>query len=159
MGRQVHKGERKPPGFWTSPQVQGVFSSFVAGKIGREEAYRRLGITHYGEAVATGTFNWYLQKHLRSRRREAAGGGARLPVDRVAIGEGGRLVIPAAYRQALGLKDGDEVLLQLAQGELRLLTPKEAVRRAQILVRRYVPAGRSLAGELIKERRQEARRE
>jgi AbrB family looped-hinge helix DNA binding protein len=32
------------------------------------------------------------------------------------IREGGRLVIPAAYRKALGLKPGDEVLLVLEEG-------------------------------------------
>lgn len=159
MGRQVHKGERKPPGFWTSPQVREVFGSFVAGRIGREEAYRQLEIAHYGESMATATFNWYLRKHVQSRRRRATGGGAQLPVEQVAIGEGGRLVIPAAYRQALGVREGDEVILQLAQGELRILTLDQALRRAQTLVRRYVPAGRSLADELIQERRQEARRE
>jgi len=39
------------------------------------------------------------------------------------------------------------------------LTSTQAVRRAQALVRRYVPEGRSLTDELIAERREEARRE
>jgi len=158
MGRQVHKGERKPAGFWKSPRVEEVFTAFVAGKIDRAEAYRRLQITHYGEPMATDTLDWYLRKYLRGRRQGRPGVSARL-VERVAIGEGGRVVIPASYRQALGLDDGDEVILQLVEGELRILTPEQALRRAQALVRRHVPAGRSLAEELIQERRQEARRE
>jgi AbrB family looped-hinge helix DNA binding protein len=72
------------------------------------------------------------------------------------IGEGGRLVIPAAFRKALGLKTGDEVLLVLEDGELRVVSPRQAVARAQNLVRRYVSRERSLSEELIQERREEA---
>jgi antitoxin PrlF len=67
----------------------------------------------------------------------------------------GRLVIPAGYRQALGLRPGDEVILSLEEGAIRVFTRAEAVRRAQAAVRAYIPAGRSLADELIAERRQE----
>lgn len=74
------------------------------------------------------------------------------------IGEGGRLVIPAAYRKALGLKPGDQVLLVLEDGEIRVISRREAIARAQTLLRRYVPRGRSLSGELIRERREEAAR-
>lgn len=72
------------------------------------------------------------------------------------ISEGGRLVIPASYRKALGIKPGDEVLLTLEDGEIRVISMHQAVARAQALVRRYVPADRNLSGELIEERREEA---
>jgi AbrB family looped-hinge helix DNA binding protein len=72
--------------------------------------------------------------------------------------EGGRLVIPSAYRKALGLKPGDEVLLSLEDGEIRVVSVCQAVARAQTLVRRYIPEGRNLSGELIKDRRKEAAR-
>lgn len=74
------------------------------------------------------------------------------------IREGGRLVIPAAYRKALGLKPGDEVLLVLEDGEIRVVSTRQAIARAQTLLRRYVPKGRSLSEELIQERREEAAR-
>lgn len=74
------------------------------------------------------------------------------------IGEGGRLVIPAAYRKALGLKPGDEVLLTLEDGEIRVVSTRQAIARAQTLLRRYIPKGRSLSEELIKQRRKEAAR-
>ncbi len=74
------------------------------------------------------------------------------------IREGGRLVIPAAYRKALGLKPGDEVLLTLEDGEIRVVSTRQAIARAQTVLRRYVPKGRSLSEELIKERREEAAR-
>jgi len=74
------------------------------------------------------------------------------------IREGGRLVIPAVYRKALGLKPGDEVLLTLEDGEIRVVSTRQAVARAQALVRKYVPKDRSLSEELIRERREEAAR-
>lgn len=74
------------------------------------------------------------------------------------IREGGRLVIPAAYRKALGLKPGDEVLLTLEDGEIRVVSTRQAIARAQTLLHRYIPKGRSLSEELIKERREEAAR-
>lgn len=75
---------------------------------------------------------------------------------RVRLGKGGRLVIPADYRKALGLREGDEVMVQLAGDELRVFAVRRAVRYAQEVVRQYVAADRSLADELIRERRQEA---
>ncbi len=75
------------------------------------------------------------------------------------IGEGGRVVVPAKYRKALDLKPGDDVILVLEDGEVRITTVKRAIRRAQEIVRRYVPEGRDLVSELIKERREEAARE
>ncbi len=75
---------------------------------------------------------------------------------RAKIGEGGRVVIPATYRKALGLKTGDEVILVLGEGEVLLLTPERTIHRAQAIVRRYVPKGRSLVKELLQERREEA---
>ena len=56
----------------------------------------------------------------------------------------------------MGLHRGDEVILQLEDGEVLVLTPRQAIKRAQDLVRRYVPQGRSLSQELIAERRDEA---
>lgn len=78
---------------------------------------------------------------------------------RVALGIGGRLVIPATYRKAMGVRPGDSLLLTLHGQEVRVVSPREALRRAQALVKRHLPAGRRLSEELISERRREARRE
>lgn len=72
------------------------------------------------------------------------------------IMNGNRLVIPARIRKELGLHVGDAVTLILENGELRLISQVEAVREAQTLLRRYVPAGVSLVDELSDERQQEA---
>jgi AbrB family looped-hinge helix DNA binding protein len=75
------------------------------------------------------------------------------------IGEGGRVVIPSAMRAELGLHVGDNVLMRLEDGELHILTPSQAIRKAQELLRPYLPTDRSLVDELIAERRAEAARE
>lgn len=75
------------------------------------------------------------------------------------IAEGGRLVIPAEHRRRLGLEIGDEVIVRVEDGELRILTRGEAVRRAQEKVRRHVKGSRSLVDELSAERRAESKRE
>ncbi|MEC4818631.1 MAG: AbrB/MazE/SpoVT family DNA-binding domain-containing protein [Scytonema sp. PMC 1069.18] len=72
------------------------------------------------------------------------------------ITDGGRIVIPAEYRRALGLNVGDDVVLSLEDGELRILSRQEALRRARAIVKRYVPEGTSLSDELIAERHAEA---
>lgn len=78
---------------------------------------------------------------------------------RVRIGSAGRFVIPAEFREALGIHAGDEVVLVLDPGEIRLMTTRQAVKRAQALVRQRSRGQVSLADELVAERREEARRE
>ena len=75
------------------------------------------------------------------------------------ITKGGRLVIPAYIRKALQLSDGSSVILTLEEGVgFRAVPVRESVRRAQALCQPYV-TGASLADELIRERREEARLE
>ncbi len=75
------------------------------------------------------------------------------------IADGGRLIIPAEHRRQLGLEIGDEVIVRVEGGELRILTRAEAVKRAQEKVRRHIKGSRSLVDELSAERRAEAGRE
>ena len=78
---------------------------------------------------------------------------------RMRVNENGRVVIPASYRKALGIKAGDEVILLMEDDELRITTMKRRLERAQRRIRRYVKPGVSLADELIAERREAAKRE
>jgi AbrB family looped-hinge helix DNA binding protein len=71
---------------------------------------------------------------------------------------GGRLQIPADVRKELGLADGDDVRLEVVDGELRVRTFKSALDRVRRMVGAQVPAGISLADELIADRRAEAAR-
>jgi AbrB family looped-hinge helix DNA binding protein len=78
---------------------------------------------------------------------------------RTRVNENGRVVIPASYRKAIGIKAGDEVILRMEDDELRITTMKRRIERAQRLVRKYVKPGTSLVDELIAERRDAAQRE
>ena len=99
----------------------------------------------------------------RTTEREAARSGASGSVDakptKVRIGPDGRIVIPAPFREALALKEGDVVIASLDDGELRLSTLAAVARRVQAMVRKFVPEGVSLSDELIADRRKEAARE
>lgn len=77
---------------------------------------------------------------------------------RVVVSDGGRIVIPASVRKTLGLNPGDSLSLRVEDNELRILSQREAVRRAQQIVARRVARGRSLVQELSDERRSEAER-
>lgn len=78
---------------------------------------------------------------------------------RTRVNENGRVVIPASFRKALGINVGDEIVLRIEDDELRIMTLKRRIERAQESIRRYIKPGRSLVDELIAERREAAKRE
>jgi AbrB family looped-hinge helix DNA binding protein len=78
---------------------------------------------------------------------------------RTKVTEGGRVVIPAEFRRQLDLQPGTEVVLDIADGELRIRSIPQAIQRAQSLVRRYVGQDANLADELVRERRSASRDE
>jgi hypothetical protein len=71
----------------------------------------------------------------------------------------GRLLIPAAMREAMLLGPEGKVTARVVDGELRVIAPMAALRQVQELLRGAVPPGISLSDELIADRRAEARRE
>jgi len=75
------------------------------------------------------------------------------------VDQAGRLVIPEAIRERLGLQPGAEVLMEVKDYKLELWTRDEAIRRIQEKYRRLVPPGCSLVDELIAERRREVQKE
>lgn len=75
----------------------------------------------------------------------------------VPMPENGRVVIPAEFRQTLGFKPGDRLLMRLEADGIRITSAGLGLDRARKLLRERVGAGRSLAGELIAERRAETK--
>lgn len=78
---------------------------------------------------------------------------------RAKLDRGGRMVIPANFRKALGIENGDEMVLHLEEDSIRLISLQEAVRQAQDKVKKYIPSTISLSDELIAERREAAKNE
>jgi AbrB family looped-hinge helix DNA binding protein len=75
------------------------------------------------------------------------------------IGANGRIVIPAAIREALNLKPGETLHLEVADGVLQIESFDQKLRQFQDELIRLVGPGRSLADELVAGRREEVRRE
>ncbi|MBY0531817.1 MAG: AbrB/MazE/SpoVT family DNA-binding domain-containing protein [Xanthobacteraceae bacterium] len=78
------------------------------------------------------------------------------PQAKLRLGPDGRVVIPAAFRDALGLREGDTLFARVESGEIQLLTATAVMSRVNAMVREFVPEGVSLADELIADRRREA---
>lgn len=70
----------------------------------------------------------------------------------------GRIVIPAAIREVLGIEPGDPIVMEAEDGVLRIESFKRRLGRIQDELIRLVGPERSLADELIAERREEMRR-
>lgn len=72
---------------------------------------------------------------------------------------GGRMQVPADMRRAMGIEDGDTLILELKDGELHVRSFRDVLRKVQDDLRKYVPEGVSIVDELIADRRAEAERE
>ena len=75
---------------------------------------------------------------------------------RVQIRSGGRFVLPSKLRKELQIKAGDEIVLRLENGSVRLVPLHQAVIIAQQTVKKYVSQGTSLVEDLIHARKEEA---
>jgi len=78
---------------------------------------------------------------------------------RVQVHSGGRFVLPSKLRKELQIKAGDEIILHLENGSIRLVPLHQAVKIAQQTVKKYVPKGTSLVADLIQARKEEAAHE
>ena len=75
----------------------------------------------------------------------------------VQFGAQGRVVVPAPIRKALGFQPGDTLVARVEDDHLVIEKPESVERRIRARFRRS--GKRSLADELIAERREEAGRE
>lgn len=79
--------------------------------------------------------------------------------EHVKLGPDGRIVLPAALRKSVGLFPGDTLVVE-SDGDSLLVRKLDALlRETQDYFRGFVPAGVSLADELIADRRAEAAHE
>jgi len=72
----------------------------------------------------------------------------------------GRILIPMVVRRRLGLSEGSQVLVKVEEsGALQVTSRSQALAKVREEIRKYIPAGQDLAGELIRDRRAEVERE
>lgn len=71
------------------------------------------------------------------------------------MAENGRVLIPAEIRSTLGLKAGGKLVARIQDGALVIEPIEAAIRRVQEQMKLYAQPGKSLADELIADRRLE----
>jgi bifunctional DNA-binding transcriptional regulator/antitoxin component of YhaV-PrlF toxin-antitoxin module len=84
---------------------------------------------------------------------------ANVEPQKLKIGDGGRVVIPAEMRAAMMVKPGDVVTAEIVDGELRITSPMVALRRIQALARNYKKPGESVVDEFLADKYAEVARE
>jgi hypothetical protein len=75
---------------------------------------------------------------------------------RLVVRPDGSILLPKAVREAFDVEGGGVVMAQLEGEEFTVISTDTALRQAQALVRKYIPAGQDLAASLIEDRRREA---
>ncbi len=70
----------------------------------------------------------------------------------LSIAPNGRVVIPANMRAELGFQHGGKVIARVVDGTVVLEPIEAAIRRAQDMVRKYIPDSTGIVDELIAER-------
>jgi len=78
---------------------------------------------------------------------------------RTQLSRSGRIVVPVKLRKALEIQAGDEVVMRIENGSIRMIPLRQAVSLAQKTVQQYVPKGTSLVDALIQARRKETEHE
>lgn len=73
--------------------------------------------------------------------------------ERLRVGDGGRVVIPAAMREELSIKPGDDIIAYVEDSVLHLVSYQENLRRIQEDVSKYKKPGESVVDEFLAERR------
>ena len=78
---------------------------------------------------------------------------------KVRVDSAGRMVLPADMRKALNLDGGQELLVSLEAGSIRLQTIDEGLANVRKIARRRRKSGESVVDAFIAERRAELTRE
>lgn len=72
----------------------------------------------------------------------------------------GRILLPAPVRRSLRFSEGSAVLVKVEEsGAIQITSRAQALAKVRKEIRQYIPAGRNLAEELIRDCRAEAERE
>lgn len=128
----------------------------ISGRVGRRATRKEVIDAFVAEGgkfntAATQYYEW--KKH----REQTAGSGLAEGVV-LQMGRDGRVLLPMAVRQALGLDETTKLSLRVEDGEMRITPQKLAFSRLQALVKEQDRGRGSVVDELLAQRRSEANR-
>lgn len=78
---------------------------------------------------------------------------------KVKISKGGKISIPSACRKYLNVKDGEELLFNLNEGQVVISSTKFLLEKVRKNLNRYFSPKESLVDQLIEQRKREAENE
>lgn len=82
-----------------------------------------------------------------------------MPVETTHVSENGRIVIPAVYRKAMGLKGGEVVTIRMDADGLHIQSRRQVLQKVRENMKKFIKPGRSMVDALLDERRADAKRE
>jgi AbrB family looped-hinge helix DNA binding protein len=74
---------------------------------------------------------------------------------RTKIATGGKVSIPSIYRKQLGLKEGEEVLMEIQEGQLVISSLRTSLLKARSLISKYHSRSESLGEKLTSNQKEE----
>ena len=77
---------------------------------------------------------------------------------RIRVDAAGRVVVPAELRERFGIQPGSDLSVSVDDDGIHLRTAKQMIRAAQDAIAPYRTPGVSVVDELIRERRDEAKK-
>lgn len=128
----------------TMPSASAVAEKFVAE--GGNENTARTQYSKWRKAVTAAPARSTFERADMARRR-------------LDIAPDGRILVPADMRAAMLAEGGGPILAEVVDGELRLITPKAAIRKVRRMIAESDWGGGSVVDELVAERRAEALRD
>lgn len=133
----------------------------AAASMPRAEIARALGIRYQhvrNVLVADEARAKVVENKIESVVSEPAGVGEGVSPGllRNKIGPAGRVVIPAAIREKLGLEEGTELVFTLEGDEIHVASMATHLKRLQQKVRALLPESTNLVDELITDRRRDS---
>lgn len=75
--------------------------------------------------------------------------------ERVIVGKGGRLVIPVRMRKAMGIEEGEVMVVRVEEGELIAVPQQTAIAKIQDILKRFKKPDECVVDEFIAERYEE----
>jgi len=162
---------RGRPGSGTKTGRVWDIADELSRKLGRRATHlevRKKYVDEEGGEATTCTTTYYNWKSSFDVHAAAATSGAGLAEDAAAfeqpadvaeeyvpltVASDGRLLIPLKLREAMLIDEDGRVTARLVDGELRLVSPRAAIRRAQRLAQKYKKPGESVVDQFLAERR------